>query len=221
MDTDQTSHESEEAPVTFTDEMYTSQLEHLAERWRSHRASDLQLRYDTGELLNKQMGSPDIRQVRGEGSWKKAVDQLGVSQSELSRTRAFAHSFKSVQDFQEKHPEVRTWSEVKKLLPTLSPRGDKKEQQTNGVSTPRKLKGRSAPEFTKVKQSLKKLSSKIGSGRKTMTPDYKNALLEKFQDLAKAVEALLKIHVSIEADKEETLSLVRPVDAGTGHPLCA
>jgi hypothetical protein len=100
-------------------------LSTLCELWRTRHRTGLEVRLQTGSLLNKQFGSPEDRQPYGKGVVKRLTKELGVSQSELSRMRWFAHRFESLEALHADHRDVMTWKQVKEILPSLRPSSSK------------------------------------------------------------------------------------------------
>jgi hypothetical protein len=182
----------------ISDSEYNTQLGRLAERWRSQREADLELRYETGALLNKRFGDPTTRQNRGAGILKEAAQQLEIDKSDLSRMRAFAFAFESLADFKEKHPEAKSWTAVKKLLPTLQSQDEATEQGTDGVATPPTARKQIAPKPDVVVRSLMDLSSKLSHAQMSMTAVERTVLLGSLKEFAKAVECCLQIQVSVQ-----------------------
>jgi len=115
----------------------------LVKLWRRHEERGLELRWTTGQRLNVRLGLPTTRLAHGEEVLKKVAEQLQIAESELSRMRWFAHRFESVTTFREAHPEVRSWSKVKELLPSLMPtaRGAKAKSAAGGQSPERQVEG--------------------------------------------------------------------------------
>jgi len=103
-------------------------VDQLVTLWRSHQEHGLQVRWGMGALLNSNLGPPAVRLAHGKQVLKMAAEKLQFAESELSRMRWFAFLFKSAEDFQTKHPGVRSWTKVKELLPGLIAvrKGDKK-----------------------------------------------------------------------------------------------
>jgi len=103
----------------------------LEKLWKSHLKCDLEVRWKTGDLLNRRLGAPTERLAHGQQVLKKVARQLQIAESDLSRMRWFAHLFQSVVDFQEKHPSTGSWTKVKELIPGLTAAGD-----SDGVKSP-------------------------------------------------------------------------------------
>jgi transposase-like protein len=190
MDTNQTAPGSTEAQPALSEADYQKHLTNLAEKWRGQQETDLALRYQTGVLLNRQFGSPKKRQVRNKGVMKKVSEQLEVVQSELSRMRNFAWQFKSIEDFKAKHATVTSWTEVKDLLPKLTP--SRRQQGPRGTT------------FKAVKESLDRVSSKVQLLQHKLSEPEKKDLLETLKSFAKAAESRLQIHVTIEEQPVES-----------------
>lgn len=168
----------------------------LASRWKSHHGADLELRHQVGELLNKHFGSPDNRQKRGAEVLKKAAKDLETSQSEISRMRRFASHFPSFEDFKQQHPEATNWSAVKELLPKVKRR----------VSAP---KPRGASSLKEAKRLLKELSSALAKVPNDLNPKQRQALFEKLQSVADAVNSRFSIQVSV-SQVSESLTPASP-----------
>jgi len=176
----------------ITRDDFLARLDNLANKWKNHRETDLELRLETGKLLNQHFGPPTTSQSRGKKVLKEAAEQLQIDESELSRMRRFALYFESVDDLKKKNPKVTTWTAVKDLLPGLNP----KKQSPNGDADPAKP-AKAPSSASSVKQSLTKLSSKLQKVRADLTEAEKKDLLEKFKELAKAVSDCLQIQVSV------------------------
>jgi len=191
----------------LSQETFTERLAELAAKWGKNRDADLALRLETGTLLNAHFGSPEERKNRGRKQLKQAADQLRLSESELSRMRRFAIYFESVEDLKRKYSSVRTWTEVKELLPRLNSGGAGGGAEGGGADAPA-TEGPKAPTFKALKRALKELSTDIRAGNGGLTEQQKTELLATFQELAKAVEDCLKVRVSVGQVREgETLAL--------------
>jgi hypothetical protein len=184
--------------VTLTPEEFDQQLGQLAEKWRSHHGAGLEIRHETGKLLNDRYGPPSKRQKRGEEVLKQAVKLLQTDESELSRMRRFAFSFESVKVLKEKYPEATTWTAVKELLPKLKSQGGKpKGKSGNGAAKPVGRKQAQPVKFGRVRQSLEALTSKLRKVRSNFSADEKKELLAHFQELVKVISDCLHISVSV------------------------
>jgi len=174
-------------------------LDRLVELWKSHHQRDLEVRHETGKLLNKQFGSPNERKKRGEEVLKQACERLKTTKSELSRMRRFAFHFDSISDLMGQHPEVDNWSKVKELLPKLKPAT---EQGATPQSKPAKKKAASAKGASRkpvkaVGDSLSDLLPKLRRLREP-TDAEKKSIREKLQKFADTVPSCLGVRVSIE-----------------------
>jgi len=94
-------------------------LRELSQLWQAHRRCGLVVRHRTGLVLNSQFGPPTERQTYRSAALKDCSKRLGVSESELSRMRWFAHHFESLEALGVEHPKITTWTSVKELLATL------------------------------------------------------------------------------------------------------
>jgi len=98
---------------------FTRRFDPVVEEWRTHDGKDLTIRHKTGKLLNEFMGPPMSRAKRGEGVAEKAAERLGITKSEVSRVRWFAHFFNSVEDLKGQYSRAESWTAVKVLIPEL------------------------------------------------------------------------------------------------------
>lgn len=162
---------------------FNQSLGDLAKRWKTQNAGDLNIRHQVGELLNKHLGPPENRQKRGAEVVKKVAEQLEISVSEISRMRRFASRNPSFSDFQQHHPAATNWSAVKNLLPKV-----KRKPASNS---------RGPSPFSEAKRLLKTLSSTLAKVSQELKPAEKQALFERFQDVAEAVNDRLPLQVSV------------------------
>jgi hypothetical protein len=176
-------------------EEYLQRFGQLAERWRAQREADLDLRRETGDVLNERIGPPTERQKRGAQVLKDAAKELGTTQSELSRMRWFAHLFPSLDDLRQHHQAVTTWTSVKELLPKLMPQGQAKAQSRKGTVKNTKRKSRKATKLREIKQCLVKLVSNLKKLPPELTDEEKQSVLDKLKEVAQVVNEHLKIEV--------------------------
>jgi hypothetical protein len=198
---------------TISREEFLQRLGQLAEKWQAHRGTDLEIRHETGKLLNDHYGPPTTKQTRGAGVLKEFAERVQTTESELSRMRRFAHHFKSVDDLKDKYPEATTWTAVKGLLPRLKPQGEKqKGGSVNGAASPAGRKQARPVQFGRVKQSLEALTSKLRKAREGLTDADKKELLAQFKELAKAISDCLHIPVSVGQVSEEPAPPAAPAE---------
>jgi len=182
-----------------TAEEFHQRVSELARQWNSYREEGLEIRHKTGKLLNDHFGSPDaVRQTYGEGTLKAAGKQLGLSESEISRMRWFAHRFVTLKDLEAASPKAKTWTAVKKLLPKLRPEGQaQKEEPSDGAAHTAKVVEATPPCLDVVKRALADLSSTLRQVQQDLTEEEKEDLFEQFKEVARVVGDCLKIHVSV------------------------
>jgi hypothetical protein len=204
--------------TTMSEADFATQLGQLTKKWQTATEHDLEIRHDTGVLFNLRFGNPDIRQNRGGEVLKKAAEQLQISQSDISRMRGFAFSFKTIQDLKEKHPGVTTWRAVKDLLPKLTPKGKAKEQEQNGAAISSMPTGVKIRKLNKITQQLEELPSKVREVLMDLTGFEEVRLKAKFQAAVQALLECLDLEVSeLVSEEEETLPSARgelPVKEG-------
>jgi hypothetical protein len=190
-----------------------TELKPLAKKWAAHRGKDLALRHKTGKLLNDHLGSPEQRQKRGKGVLKKVAAELNVAVSEISRLRAFAHTFESFADFEGAHPDAKTWDAVKKVIPVVKPqRAEPKAQPSPDGAQPPKPPKAKPPKVEALTKSLTELSSRFRKVNPDLDEDKKKALAEAIRAFAKAIPDCLKIRLSVDevSPADETLPAAAP-----------
>jgi hypothetical protein len=126
-------------------------IDRLVDLWKPHQKRGLEVRLETGRLLNQRLGLPTERLTYGQQILKTVAQKLDIAESDLNRMRWFSQTFESIEDLERKHPEVTTWTKVKDLLvkhPTKArgakakaadaPDGTKQPDEggRNGVHTP-------------------------------------------------------------------------------------
>jgi DNA-binding MarR family transcriptional regulator len=198
MDTLQTETGSAESQ-RLSPEAFQQQLGEIAKTWLRHQESGLELRHRTGILLNSHLGSPENRQNRGEQVVKDVAERLKTTASDISRMRWFGHLFKTPSDLTTKHPGVTTWSAFKALLPTIKPKGETKSTPLSGAASTK------TKELRVVRRSLQALSDKVKQVTENLSEADRNELVEKLQEILKAISDRLKIRVEVkQMSVEET-----------------
>lgn len=96
-------------------------LDELRELWIPHRLRDLEVRYQLGELLNKKLGTPAVRQSYGLGTIERVARELDIHKSDISRVRRFAAMEKTFEAFQKKYPAAISWTQVRQLVSKNDP----------------------------------------------------------------------------------------------------
>jgi len=163
-------------------------IDQLVEIWDAWHQGDLNARYGMGDLLNEWLGPPTKRQPHGEGVLEKASERLKIAVSEFSRMRWFAYHFKSLAVLRRKYPDVKTWSEVKSLLPKLSGNGRKGKSSTNGK----------AMLVHGITRSLKAVSASFRKVLKKQLDEAEKELLQQsVQEMLGVVAKPLKLHVTV------------------------
>ena len=189
--------------LTVKEEMLLDKLEGL---WRQQEARGLATRHEMGKLLNAQLGDPTKRQPRDQWVLKGVSVRLKIAESDLSRMRWFAHLFKEYEGLKQRHPEVGSWSQLKKLLPTLKV----KEQASGNGQSGVKPAGQSPPKTPnravgKVKRPLGSLTRAIQEHATTLNnTEERNALVRMLKEFAKVLEEKLQIRLSVTLPRKPT-----------------
>jgi hypothetical protein len=170
--------------VTLANDAVFTQINKI---WKRHCKQGLEDRHRTGVLLNEKFGAPGSRQAYGKKMLKAYSANLSISVSELSRMRGFAARFMSVQDMKTQHPDVKTWTQAKKLLVSTakdetqtveSPEGDEQSKPTEKQPVSRVIRAIQA-----VQQCITEVQlAPIGDDRTALGEAVKGMLadVEKF-----------------------------------------
>jgi len=192
------------AQAQITDDQFKERLVPLAARWKAHARAGLELRHETGVLLNQRLGDPSERQNRGEGVLKDLAEELQTSVSELSRMRKFAYLFSSMEEFKREHPSLTTWTKVKDELPKLGAQPGGDEQVTASDSKPKGFDPKP------MIRSLEALASDLQKARKDLSENQKQDFLAKFRLLIEAVADCLNVRVTVDQNPSEETSDEEP-----------
>jgi len=168
----------------------------LAELWRRHHRKGLETRHRTGVLLNERLGPPEEAQAYGRGVLKEAGKVCRIAQSDLSRMRWFAHLFDKLEAFQQEHPGVNSWTEVKELLPRLKPR--------KGGETGDQTATRSRTATGGVTRSLTGLIKKLEGMESIPEGGPGEALRGKLQELIEVAQRCLANRTSSPASETDS-----------------
>jgi hypothetical protein len=174
-------------------------LAELTQLWQAHHRRGLEVRHQTGVLLNNHFGQPTERQAYGEATLKHCSASLGVAESDLSRMRWFAHHFESVEDLSNKHPTVTTWTKVKELLASL------RQPEAKPVSKVEEDEKKSLAERTvrpviKAMRAIQKEAR--GVGQLAHGSDDWRAMSEAVTKMLKTVGTCLGGHFHFEANPQ-------------------
>ena len=183
--------------LTGPEKRLLDRLDHI---WRQYEARGLTVRHEMGTLLNAQLGLPTQRQPHGQWVLKQVSVRLRIAESELSRMRWFAHHFKTVAGLRRRHPEVRSWTGVRELLPSLKDGGQAGRNGQDGAS-PAGRPARGAPKGPAgaVQRSLKNLAAAVRKhGAALRTEAERKAVMEKLLEVGKVLEETLQIRLTVE-----------------------
>jgi len=164
-------------------------LKDLQDLWQDHQKVDLKVRYETGRLLNERLGSPEKRQPYGQQVVKLAAEKCGLVQSDLSRMRRFAASYKS---FDEASQAVRNWTQFKESLSS-----ENRKDKNGEVSSPKAT----SRQFDRLLQSLNRYADQLREVKSDPGEGKRKKLLETFQKFAKALPKCLCIRMDVKLIK--------------------
>jgi len=171
-------------------------LTQIQKIWDRHRQQGLEDRHRTGALLNKKFGASNVRrQAYGERVLKAYSAHLGISVSELSRMRRFATNFKSVEDMKAQHPDVKTWTQVKKLLVSTRKTETQQAETPNGIA--QKKPAGNQP-LSQVIQSIRAVRQCISQVQLAPQGDERTSLGEVVKEMLADIEKILGVRYVLE-----------------------
>jgi hypothetical protein len=145
---------------------FNARWEPLAKGWITQGQNDLDIRRQTGTLLNDYLGVPGTRLRRGDETIKKVAKELGVSVGEISRLRQYAYQFES----NKMVADATTWDAVKKALPKRASSSEVSEHQPkNGDSSTSGSSRIKDRRIRAAKRALKGLASSIREVERDLT----------------------------------------------------
>lgn len=189
-------------------------LSKLGKMWMTFQKKDLEIRHETGKLLNAFLDDPNKRQKYGAGTITKVSNEIGVSPSDISRMRHFARVFLTLEEFQKKHPGATTWSAVKELLPK-KPKGKKKAPKTSPAAavSSEKAAGQEEEEVAdevEADSSEAETSSEAESAENSDDRDspqeVAKIILHSLEEALKQLEGLGKVRVGESGGKIVTVA---------------
>jgi len=175
----------------------------LVEKWNTHGQNDLDIRRQTGTVINGRVGTPGTRLPRGDETIKRVAKQLNVSVGEISRLRQYAHQFCSNQ----KVADATTWDAVKKALPKRTSSSEvsehKPEKGDSSTSGSSKIKQR----IRAAKRSLRGLASSIREVKDDLTETDMNDLCGAVRKLMDDIRATPQLDDPLETSATTALAL--------------
>lgn len=167
------------APLARTESETLDQLQRL---WTTYRRRGLHLRHTTGKVLNELLGSPAERQAYGDGTVRRASEQLGISKVEIYRMRRYADQFPDWFAFVSDHPSA-TWTSVKGML--------SKAETTRSVR-----RNRPPSSIEGVRRTLQQLEKRLRAECK-LDAAAQRKLLPALRQLTNAIRDTLGIVITI------------------------
>lgn len=148
-------------------------------KWRGHVRHGLQVRHEMGGLIVTAVGEPPNLQPRGQRILEETANQLKINRSDLSRMRWFAFHFATFNDFENRHPDIKTWDAVKKLIAELNDEQTEDKKTSAGVTE----KHFTVKQREKVLDKYDKLKTDIGK----MMVDFSIAQLASLDEVHKEI----------------------------------
>ena len=174
-------------------------LDKLAKLWANHNVRSLEVRLETGSLLNARLGQPTERQPRNQSVLKQAAETLHIAVSELYRMRWFAHFSKDEESCWGETPlGSRSWTKFKELLPRLiaAVKGNEKRQSSSG-----------GKKETAVVDGLMKVlssaTSKLYADNFTVDGVKREKLIGSLRDFVFAISQRIGVRFLVETDPED------------------
>ncbi len=174
-------------------------LGELAKLWADHNARSLDVRMETGRLLNDCLGEPTDRQPRGQSVLEQAAKALRIAVSELNRMRWFAYFSKDEKScWGELSEGSRCWTQFKQRLPSLI-------AVVKGTKRPKR---RSSDEQRTVSADgilklMKSATSKLRTDNFIVEGAKKDALIEGLREFASAVSDRVGVRCYVETIADE------------------
>ncbi len=180
-------------------------LARLDRLWKSnakHELHDLKTRHMTGTLLNELLGPPTKRLPHGEATLSLVGQRCQVSESELSRMRWFAHLVPDFDDLQitldrlktesilSEAPTVRSWTQLKSLLPAL------KVLKSGKKCKP--AARRTRPVWGRVLKHLDSVTSELAQADSSPEGESKEQLLAKLREFSELMSSRFQITLSVD-----------------------
>jgi len=192
-------------------------LAELIQLWQQHRQRGLEVRHQTGLVLNKQFGPPTARQPYGFKTLRHYSKHLGLAESELSRMRWFAHHFSALEVLKAQHPAVITWTQVKELLSSLQDPPEK----TAAAKGIRKTKPVAKRQIRRIVQAMRVVQTHVAKVQHRPSDADRTALLEALDRMTKAVEQCLAVTESPATDvsEEKSAPLINVAHCGTDKDI--
>lgn len=164
-------------PLKAEDEQFVCKLGAI---WQTHDESSLPLRHELGLLVSEKMTELRKDQGRRQAILKRGAERLGMSTSDVSRLQAFASEFPTFEGFQEKHPDVKTWSGVKRLLAQLHQvqKGQSKEPRTT-----EKQRQAAVDELKSIRVFLARVKDELNIRQATEVERITEEILQEIGDL--------------------------------------
>ena len=160
----------------------------LVKLWTPYHRGSLEVRHETGRVLNDLVGPPSQRQPYGEGVLTQVAKQIGVSRSEISRMRKFAEAIPDLRAFRRDNPTCNTWTKVKVHLATIGKGG----QPDSDTARPASPTVRACKSIRSLVKKVKRIEpvSKRGNRKQVVDAleELANALREAFHVRLQVVE---------------------------------
>jgi hypothetical protein len=200
MATSKVSLKNDQAASKVSAETDTQLLDKLAKLWVADNTRSLELRLQTGRLLNDRLGQPIKRQPRGPSVMKDAAETLCIAQSELNRMRWFEYFSKDEAScWSDVPPGRHSWTKFKERLPALiaSLKGKEKRSSFSGDR-------RSTVLVDGLLRSISSVTTKFRTDSLTVVGTKREELIVGLRDLASAVFNVTGVRFQVVETEEGT-----------------
>lgn len=159
--------------------------------WNAYQAEGLRVRHEIGQLLNERLGSPEQRQPYGDRVVLRVSERLGIDRSTISRMRKFAHLYSDFEAFQESHPDVSSWDDVKRLIT--------KSNEKMSQSKP----ARTVDGLASVQRVMQKFVKELSQSDITLTEEDREGLRASLEEVGATLSMLFGVAIRVEAGENE------------------
>ena len=174
----------------------TRLFDKLVKLWASHNERSLQVRQETGSLLNDRLGPPTKRQGRGRRVLAQAAQSLQIAESELNRMRWFAYLSKDEQSCWGNTPsDKRSWTQFKERLPSLIAAAKGSAGPRGSASDKKKVVA-----TTGIFKLMDSASYQLRADARKVEGAEKEELIAKLRDLISAVSESTGIGLQLKED---------------------
>jgi hypothetical protein len=156
--------------------------------------SELETKHQIGCILNARLKPAGQKRLPYGGKvMEKLAEELNLSRSSLNRMCQFASQYLTPADFEAKHPNVTTWSQVKVLLVKPKAANQRKTDLTRAH----------------LQQCARSLDTYVARFKKSLNGSYAN-LLGECQHAAQALAEVFQQHLATNSTTPQNSPISEP-----------